>query len=137
MISMTGDYVLYNFIACLGIIQAAVGYAGIRGLCFFKRPIFACLFALVAVSASSAWFFTVKDRNIKGLEGTEQFTYMITAAGAALAATVILSSLINWRLKSKNPPTSEDSLGPGFETLKHMTYFQAIKRSLRKKRRQA
>jgi hypothetical protein len=134
---MTGDYVLYNSIACLGIIQAAVSYAGIRGLCFFKRPILGYLFALIAVSASSAWFFTVDNRNLKGLEGTEQFTYWITSAGTALIATVIFSSLINWRLKSQNPPTPEDSLGPGFETLKHMTYFQAIKHSLRKKRKQA
>ena len=134
---MTGDYVLYNLIACLGIIQAGVSYAGIRGLCFFKRPIFGYLFALVAVSVSSAWFFTIEDRNLKGLEGVEQFTYMITSAGSALAATVILSSLINWRLKSKNPPISEDSLGPGFETLKYMTFFQAIKRKLFNKRNQA
>jgi len=134
---MTGDYVLYNFIACLGIIQAAVGYGGIRGLCFFKRPIFAYIFALVVVSASSAWFFTADNRNLKGLEGTEQFTYMIAAAGTALIATVALSSLINRRIKSQNSPTSEDSLGPGFETLKHMTYFQAVKHSLRKKRKQA
>jgi hypothetical protein len=134
---MTGDYVLYNSIACLGIIQAAVGYGGIRGLCFFKRPIFAYIFALIAVSASSAWFFTADNRNLKGLEGTEQFTYWIVSAGVALIATVVLSSLINRHLKSENPPGSENSMGPGFETLKHMTYFQAIKRSLRKKRKQA
>src|SRR4030042_3041006 len=100
---MTADYVLYNLIACLGIIQAGVSYAGIRGLCFFKRPIFSYIFALVAVSVSSAWFFTVEDRNVKGLEGTEQFTFMITACGSALAATVLLSSLINQRMK---PPES-------------------------------
>jgi hypothetical protein len=133
---MTGDYILYNLIACLGIIQAGVSYAGIKGLCFFKRPIYAYIFALVAVSVSSAWFFTIKDRNIKGLEGTEQFTFVITATGSALAATLVLSSLINWRMKSKNPPISEDSLGPGFEALKYMTFFQAIKLKFFNKRKQ-
>ena len=134
---MTADYVLYNLIACLGIIQAGVSYAGIRGLCFFKRPIFGYLFALVAVSTSSAWFFTVEDRNMKGLEGVEQFTFMITSAGAALAATLVLSSLINWRMKSRNSPSAEGCLGPGFETLKYMTFFQAIKLSFFQKRKQA
>ena len=124
---MTADYVLCNLIACLGIIQAGVSYAGIKGLCFFKRPIFGYLFALVAVSTSSAWFFTVKDRNIKGLEGVEQFTYIITSAGTALAVTLILSSLVNWRMRTKNPQPAEDCLGPGFETLKYMTFFQAIR----------
>jgi len=134
---MTADYVLYNLIACLGIIQAGVSYAGIRGLCFFKRPIFGYLFALIAVSVSSAWFFTVKDRNLKGLEGVEQFTFMITSAGTALAVTLILSSLINWRMKSQNPPSAEDCLGPGFETLKYMTFFQAIRSRFFRKTKQA
>ena len=134
---MTADYVLYNLIACLGIIQAGVSYAGIRGLCFFKRPIFGYLFALIAVSVSSAWFFTVKDRNLKGLEGVEQFTFMITSAGTALAATVILSSLTNWRMKSRNSPSAEDCLGPGFETLKYMTFFQAIRSRFFRKTKQA
>ncbi len=137
LINMTGDYIVYNLIACLGIIQAAVSYAGIKGMCFFKRPVFGYLFALIAVSASSAWFFTVKNRNIKGLEGTEQFTFMITACGSALAATMLISSLINWRMRDKNPPPAEDNLGTGFETLKYMTFFQAIQRRYFNKRKQA
>jgi hypothetical protein len=134
---MTGDYVLFILVSCLGIIQAGVGYAGIKGLCFFKRPIYSYIFALVAVSVSSAWFFTIEDRNIKGLEGSEQFTFVITGAGSAVAATLLISSLINWRMKSKNPPVSEDSLGPGFETLKYMTFYQAIKLKFFNKRKQS
>lgn len=133
---MTGDYIVYNLIACLGIIQAGVGYAGIRGLCFFKRPIYCYLFALIAVSVSSAWFFTVEDRNIKGLEGTEQFTFMITACGSALAATMLIASIVNYRMASKNLPPPEDSLGIGFETLRYMTFFQAIKRRYFRKTKQ-
>lgn len=134
---MTGDYIVYILVACVGIIQAAVSYGGIKGLCFFKRPIFGYLFALIAISVSSAWFFTVKNRNIKGLEGVEQFTFVITAASSALAATIVISSLINWRMKGTNPRLAEDHLGPGFETLKYMNFFQAVKLRYFKKRKQA
>jgi hypothetical protein len=86
------------------------------------------------VAASSAWFFTADNRNLMGLEGVQQFGYFMVASASALIATALFSSLLNRRMKLQNQDTDGRSLGPGFEALKYMTFFQAIKQSFRRRK---
>lgn len=95
MVALTAQYVVFVFVAAVGVIQIAVANAGINGLFLtFSRRSTVLLGAFLLI-ISFAWFFGFVDRNTRGLEGAEQTLLFIPGAIGAVVATVIVSSLLH------------------------------------------
>ena len=127
------------FFASLGVLQIAAARADLKGLTFFKRPLLCYLFGAVAIVGAFVWFYATGDRNAEPLvridDGvkvffgeTESFATFMAGASSALAATILVSSVVNAKISS-----STDRGAPrGLDALRQMTFFQAITRGLRK-----
>ncbi|RLC70642.1 MAG: hypothetical protein DRI26_06715 [Chloroflexi bacterium] len=130
---MRGDYFLFVFIVCFGVLQFVAAWARLDGLSFFRRRCLGYIFAAVMVGLGYWWFFRI-DRNIPdtegGLSGPLLFSFLLAAMFVALLLTLIISSVINAPRSRSNPEDEQE----GLDSLKNMTYFQAIKRGLRRKR---
>ncbi len=120
---MAFEYFYLVLIASVGVIQAAVAYNGFRGISFFSYKVSAYLFMLVTTSPAMARFFTWNERNDTGvIEGREQFFLFMLAIVAAIGFTLVLSSLLkHWSLRKNNGEFD------GFEALKEVTFFQALR----------
>ena len=121
------EYTLFIFVTSCGVLQLAAAHSGLRGLSFFKRPQWANLFGAIAVIGAYVWFFTVENRNVPGLEGSQQLGYFTLGASLAIVFTLVVSSLLRARI---NPPQTEGGQEQGLNALREMTYFQAIKRAI-------
>jgi len=117
------EYFYLVSIAAVGVIQAAVAYNGFRGISFFSRKIYSYLFMILTLSPVLAAFFTWNERNPTGvIEGREQFCFFMLAIVAAIGFTLIVSSLLQYRYLRKNNIRHD-----GFEALKEVTFFQALR----------
>lgn len=116
----------------LGVLQLVAAWGRLEGLSFFRRRYLGYIFAAVMVGVGYWWFFRV-DRNIPdtagGPSGPALFGYLIAALAITILLTLIISSVFKARWGRSNP---EEGL-EGLETLKRMTYLQALKRGFRKK----
>ncbi len=131
--SLTAEYVSWVFAASCGVLQVAVAYSRLRGLCFFERPLWGYVFGSLVAAASFGWFFGTSDRNAVGFPyQTPQQTqvgYVAVALLLALLFTLIVSSVAKGRRLSR----SIDA-GKGLESLGQATYFQVIRHLFRKRR---
>jgi len=116
------EYVAFTFFSCVAVLQWAAARGRLKGLTFFNTRSGSYIFSAVMLGSSFAWFFLSEDRAQPGLEGLQQFLLFGVAAAAALAVTLVLSSLIKGR--SLTPPSR---VLPGLDALKQMTYFQALR----------
>ena len=120
---MAFEYFYLVLIAAIGVIQAAAAYNGLRGVCFFYYKTSAYLFALVTVVPVLVSFFDWNSRNPTGvIEGREQFCLFMLALVAAIGFTVAFSSVWNHRRFRDN-----EIRGEGFEALRRVTFFQALR----------
>jgi hypothetical protein len=117
------EYFYLALVACIGVIQAAAAYNGLKGVSFFSYKISAYLFMLFTTGPAMAGFFTWNERNATGvIEGREQFGFFMLAIIAAISSTLAFSSLIkHWSLRGNE--VRIESL----EALKEVTFFQAIR----------
>lgn len=120
---MASEYFYLVLVASVGVIQAAVAYNGFRGISFFSRQIYGYLFMALTLGPVLVAFFTWNERNLTGvIEGREQFYLFMLAIVAAIGFTLVLSSLLkHWSLRTN------DVLYDGFEALKEVTFFQALR----------
>lgn len=128
--SFVPDYLVLVFFASCGVFQMAAACNGLRGLLFFQGRRRAFLFGLgLAVSAFS-WFFLWEPRNVPdtalGLTGNQQFGFFFAGSGAGLTATLLVSTLRNWRLGAGRP-----SLPAGLDALRDSNYPRVLYRTLR------
>jgi len=130
---MRGEYFLFVFSVSLGVLQLVAAWVRLDGLSFFRRRYLNYIFAAAMVGISYWWFFRV-DRNIPdtagGLSGPLLFSFLLAALALAIFLTLIISSAINARWGKSNPEDAKE----GFEALRSTTYFQAIKKGLRRNR---
>ena len=124
------QYFAFVFVATCGVIQIAAAYSRLRGLLFLKKPLASHILGGVLILGSFLGFFLAADRNRRGLEGTEQFGYFMLGGIAAVVFSLILSSLINLRLRPSAP--KDPGPGEGLDALEDMTYFQALRNSFRR-----
>jgi len=124
------DYCILVFWACCGVLQMAAAHNGIHGLLFLKDRRLSVLLGLALVVGAFAWFFLSGPRNVPdsgpGLNGNEQFGYFFAGFGAALAFTLLVSSLLNRRLGG-----GRVSLPSGMDALRESNYLRAVCRTLR------
>lgn len=122
------EYFLLTFIANLGILQLAAAYAGIKGLTFFDRPLFCYLLGVALIVGGYAQFFLVWGNSPRTIvEGSPQFGCLIGGCAAAIAVTILISSLVRLRMAH-----SEDQ-GIGLEALKGTTYLRLIFKRMAKR----
>lgn len=121
------EYTFFIFVASCGVLQLAAVHSGLRGLSFFKRPLATNLFSAVAVIGAYVWFFAIENRNVPGLEGSEQLGNFTLGASLAIVFTLVVSSILRANM---NPTQSESGQEQGLNVLSVMTYFQAIKRAI-------
>jgi len=128
------EYFLLVLICCCGVLQFVAARWKLSGISFFNRTTFGYLFAALVIVGAFSWFFTIEDRCVPGLEGAQTFAMFIAGSLASFIVTASLSSVIKRKLrlsvKQHNP---EEELG--LDSLRRMTYFQAVARHLRKKGR--
>ncbi len=146
--ALAWEYSLLVFAAGLGVLQVAAALGGFRGLLFAPGEVrvrlypsrrffamshvaFSYVFAAVMVTPALIDFFLWNGRNETGIiEGAEQAGFFVLAMAAAVAFTFLFSSLINhWRLRRN------EARGIGLETLKDITWAQAIARRLARMKR--
>lgn len=120
---MALEYFCLSLVASLGVIQAAVACNGLKGISFFSYRISAYLFMLVTTGPAMASFFAWNERNATGvIEGGEQFFFFMLSIVAAIGFTLAFSSLLkHWSLRGN------DVRADGFDALKEVTFFQAIR----------
>jgi hypothetical protein len=129
------DYFLLVTLGCLGTIQIAAAYAGLKGLSFFKKPLAGYIFgALVAIGAFG-WFFAIGNRNTpSAIEGAQQAGMFLAGAIAAYITTLAVSSLLKYRLSPQSTASRcGEQNNSGIEMLKETTLLGAIRTILKRK----
>lgn len=160
ILTFIGEYFLFIFLASLGILQIAASYTNLEGLSFFSRTARGYIFGALSIVGGFSWFYTVGNRHpdisyeittsdlfrygwsISVPDGTElvmgEGEYVIVfllAVGCALLITIMLSSIVKFRILSRTPEDMSEKAEEGLEALKYMTFFQAITRNLRNGKR--
>jgi len=115
-------------IAAIGILQIATAQAGLKGLSFFRNPTLDRLFGLMAIVGGFWFFYGTECRNVRSLEGSQQFAYYLAGVFSAFFLTLVVSSLVNFRLRGSVEKENE-----GLETLKRTSYFRALYIRFRRK----
>ena len=131
---MTGsfilDYYLLVFLASCGLFQIVGAWKAFVGMLYLKYRPGSFLLGLALLIGSFTWFFLSEPRNVSdsahGLNGNEQFAYFFAGSGTALAFTLLVSSLFNWRLGAER-----SIFWPGLDALKQSGYMRAVYRTWR------
>lgn len=124
------DYFIFVTVASLGVLQIAASKGNYTGLLFSKSPVAARFFGITIVVIAFVWFFGSKNRNINdymgGLDGNDQSLFFFIGSMSGLIITLIVSSIVNWRMVKK-PIWSQYDL----DSLKETNYFFALNHNFR------
>lgn len=123
-------YSIMVFAAVLGVLQAAAGYNNLRGLLFFKRSLYAYIFAIITIGVSLGMFFSWNYLFETGvIAGSQQASLFFLSIVLAIVCTLIISSLINIRYYSQHAAQLT-----GLDALKEGTFFRIIWERINRKR---
>lgn len=122
------DYFLTVLIATTGILQIAATQSRLIGLSFFRKPTMDRIFGLLAIIGAFCFFYGIEDRNVRSLEGSQQFEFYLAGVAAAVILTMVVSSLTNYGLRGR--VEKEDR---GLDALKKTNYIRALFSSLHKR----
>lgn len=127
--SFAVDYVLFIFLASLGVVQLAALKNGLKGIYFIRVPILNLVLALALVAGSVLWFFISEPRNLPdtggGLDGNQQAMFSVAAAVGAVLFTLAITSVLNAGIgKGQNKQET------GLQALRRVTYFSALRRTM-------
>ena len=129
MINFTADYCIAVFLSSMGVLQFAFSLGGLRGLLFFKSALVARAVGLATGILGFALFFGTGTRNINdyegGLDAPDQALFFSLSALAAFAATLVVSSLVNRRMRDAGFDADA-----GLDALRDSNYASALRRSL-------
>ena len=130
MSELARDYLVLCFLSALGVVQIAAAYARLQGLLLVRRPLLSVVLGLALVLAGFLWFFLPGPRLVPdtsgGLDGNQQSLYFALCAGAAVAATLALSSVVNHRrLRFQHGAT-------GLDALRDATYLQTMLQTVKR-----
>ena len=127
--SFEADYILFIFLASLGVVQLAALRSNLKGLYFIRIRLLNMALALALVAGSCLWFFFSEPRNLPdtgdGLDGNQQAMFSVAAAISAVLFTLATSSLLNLGIGK-----GDDKHESGLEALRRATYFSALRRTL-------
>ncbi len=124
------EYYFFVFLAALGAIQLGALAGKLNGLLILKQPIAAVALSVLFIAAAPVWFFSTGERNINDYEGgitaNGQALYAFLGSITALAATLAITSLVNFRLGRGATPPFE-----GLHSMTEVNYLIAITGNLR------
>lgn len=124
------DYLVFVFIAALGVFQIVAAYSNFRGLLLIRPRALAFLFGTAAIALAFLWFFLSEPRNISdaegGLDGNQMAGLFAVGAGSALVFTFLLSSISNRSLRR-----SDHQRDAGLDALRETTYLEALRGTLK------
>ena len=124
------DYLVFVFLAALGVLQMVAAYSALRGLLFVKSRPHAFLVGLATTALAFIWFFLSEPRNVPdtdgGLDGNEMAGLFSVAAGTALMLTLLVTSISNRGIRGGGQP-----LYRGLDTLRETTYLNALLSTLK------
>ena len=131
---MTGsfilDYYLLVFLASCGVFQIVGACKAFMGMLYIKNRPGSFLLGLALLIGAFTWFYLSEPRDVSdnalGLNGNEQFAYFFAGSGTALAFTLLVSSLINWKLGAEWSKRE-----PGLDALKQSGYLRVLYRTWR------
>ncbi|MBM3134631.1 MAG: hypothetical protein FJZ89_04945 [Chloroflexi bacterium] len=137
LVKVEKDYLIFVFLAVLGLLQLVAVRQRWTGLLFCRRwSLLGYAFGLAGLGGGYAWFFFSDDRNVPGLEGWQLFSRFAVSAVAAVLVTLLVSSALHVRRdkdivgwKQDLPPANEER---GLEALRTLTYGQILNRWLRR-----
>ena len=129
MFTFATDYYIGVFVSAVGTLQFAASVGGLRGLLIFKSALVARTLGLALASGGFIIFFATGFRNINdyegGLDAPTQALFLFFGAGSAVVVTLIMSSLVNWRMRGPDtPPVC------GVDSLRETNYAVALVRSI-------
>ena len=130
------EYFLLAAVGCLGTVQIAAAYAGLKGLSFFKKPLAGYIFGALVIIGAFCWFFTIGNRNTPSeIHGMQQVGIFLAGAIAAYVITMAVSSLLKYRLSLQGTASRcrEQTNPGGIETMKETTLIGAIRSILKRK----
>jgi hypothetical protein len=122
-VALSYIYLILVFTALVGIIQAAAAYSNLRGLCFFGPRALSYIFAGIAVIVPMGFFFGwnyMWETNV--VAGSQQAGIFMEALTAAVIFTLVISSLINIRLKAASATPKN-----GLDAYQDRTFFQLVR----------
>jgi hypothetical protein len=160
ILTFVGEYFLFIFLSSLGILQIAASYTNLKGLSFFSRTAWGYIFGALLIVGGFSWFYIVGNRHpdvsyeITWLDlfrygwfisvpddtelvmgESEIVVVFLLAVGCVLLITIVLSSIVKFRILPGTPEDISGKAQEGLEVLKRMTFFQAITRNLRNRKR--
>ncbi len=133
LVKVEKDYLIFVFVAVLGLLQLLAARQRWTGLLFCRRwPLLSYVLGLAGLGGGYAWFFCSDDRNVPGLEGYQLFSRFAVSAVAALLVTLLVSSALHAR-RDKDTVEQKHHLSPadeerGLEALRTLTYGQILHR---------
>ena len=129
------DFFILVFLISLGTLQMAAAYRSLRGLLFIRSRTWAFLLGLAMLLVGFIWFYLAEPRNVSdtegGIDGNQSSALFAGGAGAAVLATLLLSSLVNLSLGRNAVDRNKGPYPPGLEALEHTTYLRAFKTAVR------
>jgi len=133
------EYLIFVFTAAVGVIQLVAASTGLRGLLILPNRLITYAISIGLIVFAYYWFFVRDDRidtvmRRTGLEGSGQFYNFCMGTFAALLVTFALSSFTGW-LRHRNRLKDQDDVPEGLDGLEKMTYWEAVRRSFRKRER--
>lgn len=134
MLSLQIQYYLFFSIACFCIIQLTTTFKDYRGLLLLKNKPLSYVFNTILLIASFIWFFSYEYRNVKGLEGSQQFYMFLPSGATGVLLTLVLSLItkVNTKIKKNESDSSIHIRTTGMDLLRNMTYIEALKESFKK-----
>lgn len=124
------EYYVFVLLAALGAIQLGAVAGKLTGLLLLKHPVAAVALGIVFIAAAPVWFFSTGERNINDYEGgitaNGQALYAFLGSITALASTLAVTSMINFRLGRGALPPFE-----GLHSLRDANYLIALSGNLR------
>jgi hypothetical protein len=123
---------LLMFWSSVGTLQVIASWADLEGISFFFHRVAGYIFGVGITIAIIIWFFAA-DKHTRPYVSPqlgEQFGAYVAGVLVALVFTLVVSSLIKFR--KLRPIQGSVDKPQGVESLKRMTWFQAVRHSLRR-----
>jgi hypothetical protein len=132
-VTLSNTYGILVFVAAVGVIQGAAAYNNLRGLAFFRNRLFTYIFAVIITGTALGFFFAWNYMFETGIiAGTQQTGLFVQSIVAAVAFTVIISSLVNIGYRS---PQHHSALPTGLDALREKSFFYLMRERLTGKKR--
>ena len=123
---------LLMFWSSVGVLQVIASWASLDGLSFFSQRVTGYIFGVGVTIAIMIWFFA-SDKHTRPYISPDlgaQFGAYAAGVLVALAFTFVMASLIKFRRLRQGQDSADKP--QGVELLGRMTWFQAVRHSLRK-----